>query len=228
MIHKSPRLGNNMEEEDDFWSEVASEQNEPIPSIIISDSASSNENVLTGVTQTISAQQNQMVLMQKPSDAPKIIGVLVILWGGFNILLALASPFVNESINNLLPEEERTDLTMGTIDYITSFVSVLVGLAYIYSGNLMVNRQRSGVNLTLAIIAVSFLIQLITFFFEPIPKTYEDAEGLYYGIGVGTNIFCGAMCCLLAAIPLMVNNAQLEPVNLAPTSQPNWGDKNQF
>ena len=217
-----------MEEKDDFWSEVASEQNEPIPSIIISDSASSNENVLTGVTQTISAQQNQMVLMQKPSDAPKIIGVLVILWGGFNILLALASPFVNESINNLLPEEERTDLTMGTIDYITSFVSVLVGLAYIYSGNLMVNRQRSGVNLTLAIIAVSFLIQLITFFFEPIPKTYEDAEGMYYGIGVGTNIFCGAMCCLLAAIPLMVNNAQLEPVNLVPTSQPNWGDENQF
>ena len=217
-----------MEEKEDFWGEVASEQNESIPSMIISDGASSNENVLTGVTQTISAQQNQMVLMQKPSDAPKIIGVLVILWGGFNILLTLASPFVNESINNLLPEEERADLTMGTIDYITSFVSVLIGLAYIYSGNLMAKRQRLGVNLTLGIIAVSFLIQLITFFFEPIPKTYEDAEGMYYGIGVGTNIFCGAMCCLLAAIPLMVNNAQLEPVNLVPTSQPNWGDENQF
>ena len=217
-----------MEEKDDFWGEVASEQNESIPSMIISDGASSNENVLTGVTQTISAQQNQMVLMQKPSDAPKIIGVLVILWGGFTILLTLASPFVNESINNLLPEEERADLTMGTIDYITSFVSVLIGLGYIYSGNLMVKRQRSGVNLTLGIIAVSFLIQVIIFLFEPIPKTYEDAEGMYYGIGIGTNIFCGAMCCLLAAIPLMVNNAHLEPVNLAPTSQPDWEDENQF
>ena len=133
-----------MEEKDDFWGEVASEQNESIPSMIISDGASSNENVLTGVTQTISAQQNQMVLMQKPSSAPKIIGVLVILWGGFTILLTLASPFVNESINNLLPEEERADLTMGTIDYITSFVSVLIGLGYIYSGNLMVKRQRWG------------------------------------------------------------------------------------
>ena len=102
MIHKSPPLGNNMEEKDDFWGEVASEQNESIPSMIISDGASSNENVLTGVTQTISAQQNQLVLMQKPSEAPKIIGVLVILWGGFTILLTLASPFVNESINNLL------------------------------------------------------------------------------------------------------------------------------
>ena len=132
-----------MEEKDDFWGEVASEQNESIPSMIISDGASSNENVLTGVTQTISAQQNQMVLMQKPSEAPKIIGVLVILWGGFTILLTLASPFVNESINNLLPEEERADLTMGTIDYITSFVSVLIGLGYIYSGNLMVKRQRA-------------------------------------------------------------------------------------
>ena len=79
-----------MEEKDDFWGEVASEQNESIPSMIISDGTSSNENVLTGVTQTISAQQNQLVLMQKPSEAPKIIGVLVILWGGFTILLTIA------------------------------------------------------------------------------------------------------------------------------------------
>ena len=34
------------------------------------------------------------------------------------------------------------------------------------------------------------------FFFEPIPKAYEDAEGMYYGIGIGSNIFCGAMCFL--------------------------------
>ena len=33
---------------------------------------------------------------------------------------------------------------MGTIDYITAFVSVLIGLGYIYSGNLMVKRQRLG------------------------------------------------------------------------------------
>ena len=217
-----------MEEKDDFWGEVASEQNESIPSMIISDGTSSNENVLTGVTQTISAQQNQLVLMQKPSEAPKIIGVLVIIWGGFTILLTLASPFVNESINNLLPEEERADLTMGTIDYITSFVSLLIGLGYIYSGNLMVKRQRLGVNLTLGIIAVSFLIHVIIFLFEPIPKTYEDAEGMYYGIGIGSQIFCGAICFLLAAIPLMVNNAHLEPVRLDHTSQPDWGDGDQF
>ena len=217
-----------MEEKDDFWGEVESEQTESIPSMIISDGSSSNENVLAGVTQSISAKQNQIVLMQKPSEAPKIIGVLVILWGGFSILLTIASPFLNESINNLLPEEERADLTMGAIDYITSFVSVLIGLAYIYSGNLMVKRQRLGVNLTFGIIAVSFLIQLILFFFEPIPKTYEDAEGMYYGIGIGSQIFCGAICFLLAAVPLMVNNAQLEPVRLDPTSQPDWSNDHQF
>ena len=78
------------------------------------------------------------------------------------------------------------------------------------------------------IIAISFLIQLILFFFEPIPKTYEDAEGMYYGIGIGSQIFCGAICFLLAAIPLMVNNAHLEPVRLDHTSQPDWGDGDQF
>ena len=217
-----------MEEKDDFWGEVASEQNESIPSMIISDGASSNENVLTGVTQTISAQQNQMVLMQKPSDAPKIIGVLVILWGGFTILLTLASPFVNESINNLLPEEDRLNLTMNAFDYFIALVSILTGLAFIYSGSLLTKRQRFGVQLTFGIIIFSFIFSLITFLLEPVPPSQEDAPGMHYGLGIGFQIFCGAMCFLLAAIPLMVNNAQLEPVNLAPTSQPDWGDENQF
>ena len=217
-----------MEEKDDFWGEVASEQNESIPSMIISDGASSNENVLTGVTQTISAQQNQMVLMQKPSDAPKIIGVLVILWGGFTILLTLASPFVNESINNLLPEEDRLNLTMNAFDYFIALVSILTGLAFIYSGSLLTKRQRFGVQLTFGIIIFSFIFSLITFLLEPVPPSQEDAPGMHYGLGIGFQIFCGAICFLLAAIPLMVNNAQLEPVNLAPTSQPDWGDETQF
>ena len=217
-----------MEEKDDFWGEVASEQNESIPSMIISDGASSNENVLTGVTQTISAQQNQMVLMQKPSDAPKIIGVLVILWGGFTILLTLSSPFINELINNLLPEEERLDLTMGAIDYFLALVSILTGLAFIYSGSLLTKRQRFGVQLTFGLIIFSFIVGLITFLLEPVPPSQENAPGMHYGLGIGFQIFCGAICFLIAAIPLMVNNAQLEPVNLAPTSQPDWGDENQF
>ena len=217
-----------MEEKDDFWGDVASEQNEQIPSMIVSDGSTSNEIVLTGVTQAISAQQNQMVLMQKPSEAPKIIGVLVILWGGFTILLTLASPFVNESINNLLPEEDRLNLTMNAIDYFIALVSILTGLAFIYSGSLLTKRQRLGVQLTFGIIIFSFIVSLITFLLEPVPPSQEDAPGMHYGLGVGLQIFCGAICFLLAAIPLMVNNAQLEPVNLAPTSQPDWGDENQF
>ena len=217
-----------MEEKDDFWGEVASEQNESIPSMIISDGASSNENVLTGVTQTISAQQNQMVLMQKPSDAPKIIGVLVILWGGFEILTTLSSPYILESLNNLLPEEERYDLTMNAIDYFLALVSILIGLAFIYSGSLLTKRQRFGVQLTFGILIFSFIVSLITFLLEPVPPSQEDAPGMHYGLGIGFQIFCGAICFLIAAIPLMVNNAHLEPVNLAPTSQPDWGDENQF
>ena len=217
-----------MEEKDDFWGEVASEQNESIPSMIISDGASSNENVLTGVTQTISAQQNQMVLMQKPSEAPKIIGVLVILYGGFGILTTLSSPYILEYVNNLLPKEDRYDLTMKAIDYFLALVSILIGLAFIYSGSLMTKRQRFGVHLTLGIIIFSAIVTLITFLLEPVPPSREDTPGVHYGLGIGFQIFCGAICFLLAAIPLMANNAQLEPVRLDPTSQPDWGDENQF
>ena len=217
-----------MEEKDDFWGEVESEQNESIPSMIISDGSSSNENVLTGVTQSISAKQNQIVLMQKPSEAPKIIGVLVILWGGFQILTTLSSPYILESLNNLLPEEDRYDLTLDAIDYFLALVTILIGLAFIYSGSLLTKRQRLGVNLTFGIIILSSIVSLITFVLEPVPPSQEDAPGMHYGLGIGFQIFCGAICFLLAAIPLMVNNAHLEPVRLDHTSQPDWGDGDQF
>ena len=117
---------------------------------------------------------------------------------------------------------------MNAFDYFIALVSILTGLAFIYSGSLLTKRQRFGVQLTFGIIIFSFIFSLITFLLEPVPPSQEDAPGMHYGLGIGFQIFCGAICFLLAAIPLMVNNAQLEPVNLAPTSQPDWGDENQF
>ena len=68
MIHKSRGLGNNMEEKDDFWGAIESEQNESLPSMVITGGSSSNENVLAGVPQNISAKFRNKWLENKKEE----------------------------------------------------------------------------------------------------------------------------------------------------------------
>ena len=72
-----------MEEKEDFWGEVESSQNEAIPSVMIS-----GEPQTVTATQQMYGAQQQMILIQQPSSAPKIIGVLMIIASIFTLLSA--------------------------------------------------------------------------------------------------------------------------------------------
>ena len=213
-----------MEEEEDFWGKVNSAQDDAIPSVMITGETTSPPPSINGSPQSIIGEQSNLIIMQQPSQAPKIVGVLVIVWGGFIILSTLASPVLNDFLNSLLPEEDRVDLTMGPIDYIIGFISILMGLGYIYAGNLMTKHQRYGIHLAFGLIVVSTVIAISTLLLEPVPPTQKEAAGIYYGMGIGIQLFCSTMCFLIAAIPLMVGNSQLEPVRLENTGQLQWKD----
>lgn len=206
-----------MEEKEDFWGQVHSAQDDAIPSVMISGETTSSPPSINGSFQSITGEQSNLIIMQQPSQAPKIVGVLVILWGGFIILSTLASPVLNDFLNSLLPEEDQVDLTMSLADYILGFISILMGLGYIYAGNLMTKHQRHGIHIAFGLIVVSTVIAISTLLLEPVPSTQKEAAGLYYGLGIGIQLFCSTMCFLIAAIPLMVGNSQLEPVRLENT-----------
>ncbi len=213
-----------MEEEEDFWGKVNSAQDDAIPSVMISGETTSPPRSINGSSQSISGEQSNLIIMQQPSQAPKIVGVLVIVWGGFIILSTLASPVLNDFLNSLLPEEDQVDLTMSLADYILGFISILMGLGYIYAGNQMTKHQRNGIHLAFGLIVVSTVIAISTLLLEPVPSTQKEAAGLYYGLGIGIQLFCSTMCFLIAAIPLMVGNSQLEPVRLENTGHLQWKD----
>ena len=97
-----------MEEKDDFWANVESEQDKSIPSMMISDNQASEPVMITGMPQQISGTQHQMILMQQPSSAPKVIGIFVIIWGGLQILSTIGGAFIND----ILPEASQVDATM--------------------------------------------------------------------------------------------------------------------
>ena len=212
-----------MEEKDDFWANVESEQDKSIPSMMISDNQASEPVMITGTPQQISGTQHQMILMQQPSSAPKVIGVFVIIWGGLQILSTIGGAFIND----ILPEASQIDATMQWYDYLFSLLSIAFGLGFIYAGNAISNRQKFGVHLTWILLSVGLVLGIVMAFFEPMPDAPDGQEvnkSLFLGIAIGGQLFCNAICGLLAAIPLMASNTLMEPIIEKQTGSIEWSD----
>ena len=212
-----------MEEKDDFWANVESEQDKSIPSMMISDNQPSEPVMITGTPQQIMGTQHQMIMMQQPSSAPNVIGVFVIIWGGLQILSTIGGAFIND----LLPEASQVDATMEWYDYLFSLLSIVFGLGFIYAGYAITNRQKFGVHLAWILLSVGLVLGIVMAFFEPMPDAPDGQEvnkNLFLGIAIGGQLFCNAICGLLAAIPLMVNNAFMEPSNQKKVNQVEWAN----
>ena len=213
-----------MEEKDDFWANVESEQDKSIPSMMISDNQPSEPVMITGTPQQIMGTQHQMIMMQQPSSAPNVIGVFVIIWGGLQILSTIGGAFIND----LLPEASQVDATMEWYDYLFSLLSIVFGLGFIYAGYAITNRQKFGVHLAWILLSVGLVLGIVMAFFEPMPDAPDGQEvnkNLFLGIAIGGQLFCNAICGLLVAIPLMANNTLMEPRKEEKTGTIEWSNE---
>ena len=213
-----------MEEKDDFWANVESEQDKSIPSMMISDNQPSEPVMITGTPQQMTGTQHQMILMQQPSSAPNVIGVFVIIWGGLQILSTIGGAFIND----LLPEASQVDATMEWYDYLFSLLSIVFGLGFIYAGYAITNRQKFGVHLAWILLSVGLVLGIVMAFFEPMPDAPDGQEvnkNLFLGIAIGGQLFCNAICGLLVAIPLMANNTLMEPRKEEKTGTIEWSNE---
>jgi hypothetical protein len=212
-----------MEEKDDFWANVESEQDKSIPSMMISDNQASEPVMITGMPQQISGTQHQMIMMQQPSSAPNVIGIFVIIFGGIILLLTLGGSLILE----LLPEESQVDLSNEWYDYILLILTLSIGLGFIYSGMEITKRKKSGVRLTWLLLLIWTVTNIVSTLLEPVPDPGNGQEvnlPVLYGAVIGFQLFCGVICGLMAAIPLMVNNAFMEPSNQKKADQVEWAN----
>ena len=67
-----------MDEKQDLWGEIESAQTEELPSVMIS-----GQPDLTAAPPQMYGGQ-QMILLQQPSSAPKVIGIFVIIYGALS------------------------------------------------------------------------------------------------------------------------------------------------
>jgi hypothetical protein len=213
-----------MEEKDDFWANVESEQDKSIPSMMISDNQASEPVMITGTPQQLSGNQHQMIMMQQPSSAPNAIGICVIIFGGIILLLTLGGSLIIE----LLPESSQVDVSYEWYDYIILIVTLSLGAGFIYSGMKITNRQKSGVRLTWLLLLLWTVSNIVGTLLEPVPDPGNGQEvnlPVLYGAVIGFQLFCGVICGLMAAIPLMVNNAFMEPVIQNKTDEIDWSNE---
>ena len=224
MIHKSPIHGLDMEERDDFWANVGSEQDKSIPSMMISDNQASEPVMITGMPQQISGTQHQMIMMQQPSSAPVVIGIFVAIFGGMILLLTFGSSIIIE----LLPESSQVDVSFEWYDYIILIITLSLGGGFIFSGMEITKRKKSGVRLTWLLLLLWTVSNIVGTVLEPVPDPGNGQEvnkPVLYGAVIGFQLFCGVICGLMAAIPLMVNNAFMEPVAQTKADEIEWSNE---
>ena len=158
-----------------------------------------------------------LVYMEPPSEAAKIIGILVMVYGGLTlasgILSAVVGPLFNGWMNSIDPNYQ--DFSSPNWVYIVhGLIWVAAGAGYLYSGWLVQNYNRQGIYFVWGILVVSMLLQLVFAAVQP----YPDVEGmdgetlrLISVGGAALSGICGAgICGLLAAIPLFMTNHGME------------------
>ena len=169
--------------------------------------------LLTGTTQM---PTGQLIYLQPPSGAPKVIGILVIIYAvlglGGNLFSLLGSLDMGNST-----------LMLFDIGNLAAGVGTLVG------GVMLVNYQRRGVMLLLIAIGLSTAIGVgqMSMTEEIYDQMLEDGDltdeeydaimatsGLIEGIGMVMVVFCGGVCGLIVAIPLMISNNGLDESRL--------------
>ena len=197
-----------MEEKEDFWGEVETSQNEAIPSVMIS-----GEPQTMPTTQQMYGAQQQMILLQQPSSAPKVIGIFVIIWGALNAVGGLLGLFTGAFLSDsqvVGGDEFSIQLVLF------SLLGMGFGIGFIITGVQINNRKKIGVQLSWILIALSLVIGI----FQTMLTSTDDLEaagfdsGAFYALQIGGQFVCNAICGLLVAIPLMVSNSMMDDSSL--------------
>ena len=209
MIHKSPRPAEYMEEKEDFWGEIESSQNEAIPSVMIT-----GEPQTMAPTQQMYGAQQQMILLQQPSSAPKVIGIFVIIYGALNALSGLLGLFGGALLSGF-EAELGGDGSTSLMVILFSAIGMAFGIGFIICGTQINQRKKIGVQIAWILIAISMTLGLLQTALFPVDLEGTGlSESLYYGTQIGGQLVCNAICGLIVAIPLMVNNSMMDDSSL--------------
>ena len=159
--------------------------------------------VLTGTTQM---PTGQLIYLQPPSSAAKVMGILLIIYGCFQALSLVGLFF--EQVDPVTGEA----LEIPTSALALNLISTLAGVAgFIAAGVFLTRYEKRGVWVALGVIGAQFVIGIAAFAAGSdggLGSMFGDSAA--FGIFAGFSAFCSGICALIVAIPLMVSNNGLQ------------------
>lgn len=156
---------------------------------------------------------NPQVMMGPPSEAAKVIGILIMVMGGFFVFWGLINAFAGGFLNGFLADldPENAQFLTPTWAYTAQgIVGILAGGGYLYSGWLTQNFEKKGIHYTWIVLGVSLIMGIILSAVIPFPEIDGMDSGALRLITVGSAAVGGicqaGFCGVLAAIPLFISN----------------------
>ena len=152
------------------------------------------------------------VMVGPKSSLPKIMGILMMIYGvimGLLSLLGLAA--ISTTMDSYT--EMGIEVSSGYM-YVESLTAVVVNFVVAYAGNQVRNYQRSGVMMGLYAIGASLAVSLIgtLMYADAMAEMAGDSAvgAAMGGIGAFFSVFCAAICGLLVALPILASADSLE------------------
>ncbi len=152
------------------------------------------------------------VMMGPKSSLPKVMGILMMIYGGlFGLFSILALLSTGTQIDDL-------EMMGITVNAPFMWVDALVNTGYLlvvaFAGYQVFNYQKSGVKLGLYAIGVDLLFAVIgaVVFADMMAEIAGDgaAGAILGGIGAFASVFCAAICGLFVALPVLASGDSME------------------
>lgn len=154
-----------------------------------------------------------VIIMQQPSAAPKVVGILIIIWGSLLSMLTalgiIGLSLITDSDSELYVEQVG-DSPM--VLYLVTAVALLAYIGQIVGGSFIVQKKKMGIYITWACLVVLFFGEVVT---ELVYPDLAASQGNDFGtsLNLGFTAVCQGICALLVAIPLMVSGNGMDGKN---------------
>ena len=152
------------------------------------------------------------VMMGPKSSLPKVMGILMMLYGGvIGLFAALGLLTVGDTIS--LYEEMGVDFSTAFV-YLEALTAVGVNFVVAYAGYQVFNYQKSGVKIGLYAIGFQLAVSLIgTVLYADLMAEIAGDSGFGAdagGVGAFFSVFCAAICGLFVALPILASGDSME------------------
>ncbi len=179
--------------------------------------ANSNETMIFGAPQQaivdpLTGMPQNVLIIQQPSSAPKIVGILVIIWGSVLTIISLIG-----LLGLSLYTDPDSDIYIKEVADDPTFLYIITGLALvcyasqIFGGAFLAQKKRQGIFIVWLSLVALLMLDIMTEFIYPDLATQS---GFSTSINIGFSAVCNGICGLIVSIPLMISNNGLDNSSL--------------